>query len=118
MDLWSGIQRTTYIGDGDSAQILKAQEWLLQTFQHASLMVPGHGSAQTAPFPMVTKTHDYVTRMRNAMQEAVEDDISMFDAVQGVEFDDWQNVRLNELNQKANANFVYREMEKSYFDNF
>lgn len=111
-------QRTTYMGDGDSELILKAQDWLLQTFPHARLMVPGHGSAQTSPFPMVTKTHDYVTRMRNAMQEAVEDDIGMFDAVQGVEFEDWQNVRFYDLNQRANANFVYREMEKSYFDNF
>ena len=111
-------QRTTYMGDGDSAQILKAQEWLLQTFPHASLLVPGHGSAQTPPFPMVSKTHVYVTRMRNAMQKAVEDDISMLDAVQGIEFEDWKNVRLYELNQRANANFVYREMEKAYFDNF
>jgi len=111
-------QRTTYMGDGDSAQLLKAQEWLLQKFPHASLLVPGHGSAQTPPFPMVSKTHDYVTRMRNAMQKAVDDDISMLDAVQGIEFEDWKNVRLYELNQRANANFVYREMEKAYFDNF
>jgi len=110
-------QRTTYMGDGDSAQILKAQEWLLQTFQHASLMVPGHGSAQTPPFPMVTNTHDYVTRMRNAMRQAVDDDISMLDAVQDIEFEDWQAIHLYEMNQKANANFVYREMEKAYFDN-
>ncbi len=111
-------QRTTYMGDGNSAQILKAQEWLLQTFPHASLMVPGHGSAQTPPFSMVTKTHDYVTRMRHAMREAVDEDISMIDAVQGIEFDDWKAVPFYELNQRANANFVYREMEKAYFDNF
>jgi len=111
-------QRTTYMGDGDSAQILKAQVWLLQTFPDAGLMVPGHGSAQTPPFPMVTKTHDYVTRMRNAMQQAVDSGASMLDAVQGVEFEDWQDVPLYEMNQRANANFVYREMEKAYFDDF
>lgn len=111
-------QRTTYIGDGDSAQILKAQDWLLQTFPDTRLMVPGHGSAQTPPFPMVAKTRDYVSRMRNAMQQAIDDGISMLDAVQGVEFEDWQNVPLYEMNQRANANFVYREMEKEYFDNF
>jgi len=109
-------QRTTYMGDGDSAQILKAQDWLLQTFPHARLMVPGHGSAQTRPFPMVAKTRDYVSRMRNVMQQAVDDGIDMLDAVQGVEFEDWQDVRLYEMNQRANANFVYREMEKAYFD--
>jgi len=111
-------QRTTYMGDGDSAQILKAQDWLHQTFPDARLMVPGHGSAQTPPFAMVARTRDYVTRMRNAMQQAVEEGVSMLDAVDSVEFDDWRAVPLYEMNQRANANFVYREMEKAYFDNF
>lgn len=111
-------QRTTYIGDGDSAQILKTQDWLLQTFPDTRLMVPGHGSAQTAPFPMVGKTSDYVSRMRKAMHQAVDDGVSMLDAVEAVEFEDWQNVPLYENNQRANANFVYREMEKAYFDDF
>ena len=111
-------QRTTYIGDGDSAQILKAQDWLLHTFPDTHLMVPGHGSAQTAPFPMLAKTRDYVSRMRDAMHQAIDDGVSMLDAVQAVEFEDWQNVPLYEINQRANANFVYREMEKAYFDDF
>lgn len=111
-------QRTTYMGDGDSAQILKAQDWLLKTFPDIELMVPGHGSAQTPPFPMLKQTHDYVSRMRAAMRKAVEEGISLSDAVQRVEFPDWQGVRLYEQNQRANANFVYREMEKEFFENF
>jgi glyoxylase-like metal-dependent hydrolase (beta-lactamase superfamily II) len=111
-------QRTTYMGDGDSAQILQAQDWLLQTFPDTRLMIPGHGSAQTPPFPMVATTHDYVTRMREAMQRAVDDGTSMLDAVQNVEFEDWQQVPLYQSNQRANANFVYREMEKAYFEGF
>jgi len=111
-------QRTTYMGDGDSAQILKAQDWLLKTFADIELMVPGHGSAQTPPFPMLKQTHDYVSRMRTAMRKAVEDGVSLPDAVQRVEFPDWQDARLYEQNQRANANFVYREMEKAFFDNF
>lgn len=111
-------QRTTYMGDGHSTQILATQDWLLNTFKDIKLMVPGHGSVQTPPFPMVAKTHEYVTRMRNAMKEAVENGISMLDAVQNVEFEDWKNVPLYEENQRANANFIYREMEKAYFENF
>jgi len=109
-------QRTTYLGDGDSAQMLNALGWLLQAFPNARLMVPGHGSAQTSPFPMVAKTRDYVSRMRKTMEQAIDDGISMHDAVQNVEFEDWQAVPLYEMNQRANANFVYREMEKAYFD--
>jgi glyoxylase-like metal-dependent hydrolase (beta-lactamase superfamily II) len=111
-------QRTTYMGDGDSTQMLRAQEWLLRTFPDARLMVPGHGSAQTSPFAMVSKTRDYVTRMRNAMRQAVEEGVGMLDAVQSAEFDDWREVPLYEMNQKANANFVYREMEEAYFADF
>jgi glyoxylase-like metal-dependent hydrolase (beta-lactamase superfamily II) len=111
-------QRTTFMGDGDSAQILKAHDWLVQTFPDTDLVVPGHGSAQRPPFPMIEKTNDYVTRMRDAMQKAVEDDVSMFDAVKAVEFEDWQNIPLYEMNQRANANFVYREMEQAYFNDF
>jgi hypothetical protein len=81
-------------------------------------MVPGHGSVQTAPFPLVGKTREYVIRMRNAMKDAVENGVSMLDAVQEVEFEDWRDIPLYEENQRANANFVYREMEKAFFENF
>jgi glyoxylase-like metal-dependent hydrolase (beta-lactamase superfamily II) len=110
-------QRTTYMGDGHSAQILAAQDWLMDTFKRIELIVPGHGSAQTAPFPMVQKTHDYVARMREAMRKAVENDVPLLDAVKSVEFEDWQDTRLYQENQRANANFVYREMENAYFNN-
>ena len=43
-------QRTTFLGDGHSKQIILAQDWLLDHFSTAKLMVPGHGSAQTAPW--------------------------------------------------------------------
>lgn len=111
-------QRTTYLGDGNSAALLKAQDWLLQTFPNTRLMVPGHGSAQTAPFPMLAKTRNYVSRMRSAMRQAINNGVSMLDAVQDVEFEDWQDMPLYEVNQRANANFIYREMEKEYFDDF
>ncbi len=111
-------QRTTYMGDGSSSQILKAQDWLAKEFKDVELMVPGHGSAQTKPFPMLKRTHDYVTRMRKAMQKAVNKGVPLFDAVQNTDFEDWRDSRLYESNQRANANFVYREMEREYFNNF
>ena len=67
---------------------------------------------------MVTKTGDYVSRMREVMRKAVEDGTDIFDAVRAVEFEEWKNVPLYESNQRANANFVYREMEKAYFEDF
>jgi glyoxylase-like metal-dependent hydrolase (beta-lactamase superfamily II) len=109
-------QRTTFLGDGHSQQILTAQNWLMQNFPDAALMVPGHGTAQTKPFPMVANTRAYVERMREAMAEAVDEGVEMYDAVQNVEFEDWKNVPLYEENQRSNANFIYREMEQALFE--
>jgi glyoxylase-like metal-dependent hydrolase (beta-lactamase superfamily II) len=108
-------QRTTFLGDGDSRQILEAQDWLMNRFGDAKLMVPGHGSAQRPPFPMVEKTHRYVERLRESMRAAVENDIPLMDAVDQADFPDWRDIRLYDSNQRANANFIYREMEQQFF---
>lgn len=109
-------QRTTYMGDGDSQQILEGQDWLVKNFSDVQLMVPGHGSPQTRPFPMVERTHQYVQRLRREMREAVEQGVPMLDAVQNSHFEDWANTQLYEQNHRANANYIYREMEKEFFE--
>lgn len=108
-------QRATYMGDGHSKQVLEAESWLLDNFANAKLMVPGHGSAQTPPFPMVSKTKAYVTGLRNKMEAMVENGVSLLDAVNNADMPEWKNVPLYELNHRANANFIYREMEQEYF---
>ncbi len=108
-------QRTTFMGDGNSREAIEAQDWLLERFSNASLMVPGHGSAQTSPFPMVHETRSYIKRLRKLMLEAVNNNIDMFEAVKQATFDDWKNTRLYKLNQRSNANFVYRELEEENF---
>lgn len=111
-------QRTTFMGDGDSEQILAAQDWLLRRFPGARLMVPGHGAPQTAPFPMIARTRSYVERLRREMKQAVEQGTSLYDATRQSEFSDWADTRLYEENHRANANFVYREMEQDFFEGF
>jgi len=75
-----------------------------------------HGSAQTRPFPMVERTRRYVERLRETMREAVENGVSLLDSTEHTDFDDWKAVPLYESNQRANAAFVYREMEQAYFN--
>lgn len=108
-------QRVTFMGDGHSKQILQVQHWLQNTFTAASLMVPGHGSAQTSPFPMVTKTKTYVSELRAKMADMVDNGISLLDAVNKADLPLWKTIPLYDLNHRANANFVYREMEQEYF---
>ncbi len=108
-------QRLTYIGDGNSRQSLEAQEWLQDHFPDARLMVPGHGSAQTPPFPMLQATHDYIREMRRRIGEQVESGVSLMETVEQVEMQEWRDVPLYEENQRANTSFIYRELEFELF---
>lgn len=112
-------QRTTFMGDGNSRQANEAQDWLIKKFPDAKLMIPGHGSAQTPPFPMVRKTQSYIKRLRAFMGRAIDDGLDILSAVDQAdsraEFRDWRNTRLYGLNHRANANFVYRELEQEKF---
>lgn len=108
-------QRTTFIGDGHSKEAVAGLSWLQEAFPDIALMVPGHGSAQTAPFTMVSKTRSYIERLRTEMGAAVDEGISLQQAVDNSDFPDWHDTRLYEVNHRANANFVYREMELELF---
>lgn len=108
-------QRTTFMADGNSRQAIEGQEWLLQNFADAALMVPGHGSAQTRPFSMVSNTRGYMQRLRDDMGEAVEQGVGLQQAVNLADFPEWHDTRLYDRNHRANASFVYREMELELF---
>jgi len=108
-------QRVTFMGDGDIELALKGQDWLREHFADVKLMIPGHGSAQTPPFPMVDKTHAYMTKLRDEMRQAVKNGVSLYEAVQQTHFPEWQDVRLYEENHRSNANFAYRQMEQAFF---
>lgn len=107
--------RTTFMADGHSQQGIDVQNWLLDTFKDVQLMLPGHGSTQTSGFPMVSKTRDYMQRLRDTMSEAVNNDVELQDAMDNTEFSDWTNIPLYKLNHKKNIDFVYREMEQELF---
>ena len=108
-------QRVTFMGDGDSRLALEGQDWLLQRFADAKLLVPGHGSAQSAPFPMVTRTRAYIRELRERMKQKVIDGVSLMDALGDADMPAWQDVPLYQENQRANASFIYREMELEFF---
>jgi glyoxylase-like metal-dependent hydrolase (beta-lactamase superfamily II) len=107
--------RTTFMADGHSQAAISTQSWLLEQFKNARLMLPGHGSTQTAPFSMVSKTQAYMQHLRKNMSDALNNDIDLQEAVDNNEFADWQDVPLYKLNHKKNIDFVYREMEQELF---
>lgn len=104
--------RSTFMGDGHSGEILETMEWLQKSFPDTRLMIPGHGSAQTPPFPMVDKTYRYVKRLRDEMRAAVDSGQDLAEAVRLSDFADWHNIPLYHENHKKNANFIYLEMEQ------
>lgn len=107
--------RLTFIGDGNSKNALAVIDWARGRFSDVRLMVPGHGSAQTPPFPMVDKTYRYLHRLRAAMRKAVEEGQDLASAVAGSDFGDWRGTRLYQENHKRNAAFVYVEMEQGVY---
>ena len=107
--------RSTYMGDGHSGEVLEAMDWLRKSFPDTRLMIPGHGSAQTAPFPMVEKTYNYVKRLRDDMRAAVKSGQDLATAVKASDFADWHDAPLYHENHKKNANFIYLEMEQELF---
>lgn len=107
--------RSTFIGDGHSGEVIEATDWLRKSFPDIRLMIPGHGSVQTPPFAMVEKTYNYVKRLRDEMRSAVEAGQYLATAVQSSDFEDWHDTPLYHENHKKNANFVYLEMEQESF---
>jgi len=107
--------RVTFMADGHSKQAIDEQNWLLKTFANAAYMIPGHGSVQTAPFPMVRKTQSYMQRLRDSVSNAIENDKELQEAINTIQFEDWKNIYLYDLNQKKNIDFVYRELEEELF---
>jgi glyoxylase-like metal-dependent hydrolase (beta-lactamase superfamily II) len=108
-------QRVTYLGDGHSEQIIEGLRWLQEYFADIQLMVPGHGSAQSPPFPMIKLTRDYIQQLRKLMQQQLEAGASLMDAMRHAEMPQWRDLPLYEENQRANASYLYREMEFSFF---
>ncbi len=108
-------QRTTFMGEGHSQQAIEGLDWLRENFPDAMLMVPGHGSAQSPQFPMISRTRAYIQRLRDEMGRAVEEGIGLLEATQSSDFPDWRNTRLYKENHPANASMVYREMEQALF---
>ena len=103
------------MADGSSQQGIDAQSWLLKIFAGAKLMVPGHGSAQSQPFPMVSKTQEYMQQIRKEVTDAINNDQELQETVDSVDFKDWKQTNLYELNHKKNIDFVYRELELELF---
>lgn len=108
-------QRVTFIGDGRSEEAIERLEWIQSAFPSASLMIPGHGGAQTPPFPMLEQTYDYIARLRSQMTQAIEEDVGLSDAINAADFEDWRDVRLYDENHRANASHIYRELEMELF---
>ncbi len=107
--------RSTFMGDGHSGAALETIDWMRRTFPDTRLMIPGHGSAQTPPFPMVEKTYSYIKRLRDEMRVAVEAGQDLESAVRQSDFADWHATPLYHENHKKNANFIYREMEQEVY---
>lgn len=107
--------RTTFMFDGLSREVLEAKDWMRQCFPDTRLMIPGHGSAQTPPFAMVEKTYNYVKRLRDKMRTAVEAGQDLASAVRLSDFTDWHDDPLYYENHKKNATTFTLRWNRNHF---
>ena len=103
-------QRLPILGDADSNDILDGLDWLQASFSGAEIMVPGHGSAQRPPFPMIERNRAYLQQLQEFMERSVAEGLSEAEAVERADFREWQDLPLFRLEHPVNAGRVYREM--------
>lgn len=107
--------RVTYIGDGHIGEIAPMQAWVRKHFPDVRLMVPGHGAPQTAPFPMLDYTGNYVRALTERMKALQGQGLGLQESVAQAGLPEYSREPLYELNHWINANHVYRVVEEEAF---
>ena len=102
----------TMVVDGSSGKLLSALA-SIDSLGPTSI-VPGHGAIPARPAHLLTKTRDYITRLRSEMRSALERGTSMGRAMAALPpADETRPVSLNSR-RRRNAVRVYLEEERVY----
>ena len=102
----------TMVVDGSSEKLMQA----LATMDslRPRVAVPGHGAIPERPEQLVSRTRDYISRLRTAMRSALERGLPMGRALASLPpADEDRPVSLNSR-QRRNAVRVYLEEERAY----
>ena len=102
--------RVPYVGNANSKLWLAALDKLLAF--NAKTMVPGHGAVSNNPKQDLTLTSDYLTYLRKAMGQAVENFVPFDEAYAKTSWKQFEKLPAFDLANRANAYNTYLLMEK------
>lgn len=106
--------RIPFIGNADTKHWLKTLTEL-ETGGLAAL-VPGHGLASKKPASTISLTRNYLAFLRNNMAYAVEDLLTFEEAIEDIDWSEFENVKAFKAANRINAYQVYLSMTKELFE--
>ena len=101
--------RTPFVGDADTRQWLAALE-RMEAIQLTAL-VPGHGDRAANPARAVARTRAYITKLREAMAQAVEEMSDFDEAYAAADWSEFEHLPAFEAANRRNAYQVYLAIE-------
>ena len=102
--------RIPFVGNADTKHWLKTLTEL-ETGGLAAL-IPGHGPASTKPASTISLTRRYLAFLRESMGEAVEELYTFDEAMEDLDWSEFENVPAFEAANRINAYQVYLSMTK------
>jgi glyoxylase-like metal-dependent hydrolase (beta-lactamase superfamily II) len=99
--------------DVNTSQWLKALDEVLQL--DPKFIVPGHGKPSTAAKESIAFTRDYITYVRAAMRNAVENWTDFDTAYDQTDWTKYKSLPAFDNNNRGNSYRIYLELESSQF---
>jgi len=102
--------RVPYVGNADSQAWLAALDKLIAI--KPKFLIPGHGAASSTPAKDMTLTREYLTYLRKAMGNAVENFVPFDEAYAQTNWKKYEKLPAFEAANRSNAYNTYLLMEK------
>ena len=106
--------RIPFVGNADTKHWLKTLTEL-ETGGLAAL-IPGHGPASKKPASTISLTRRYLAFLRDNMGYAVEDLLTFDEAIEDIDWSEFENIPAFEAANRINAYQVYLSMTKELFE--
>ena len=106
--------RIPFVGNADTKHWLKTLTEL-ETGGLAAL-IPGHGPASKKPASTISLTRRYLAFLRDNMGYAVEDLLTFDEAIEDIDWSEFENIPAFAAANRINAYQVYLSMTKELFD--
>ncbi len=96
----------------DIDQWLAGLDYIAGLGDEVRYIIPGHGGVSQNPQEAVATTRDYITHVRDAMAEAVENFVPFDEAYANTDWSEWEDMPAFDASNRGNAYRIYLEEEE------